>query len=118
VIIDEDPTGQFTKDQPVCPGKIPPHDDCEGKNELLCLVEGFGDALGFLYDTFAQGYETYKSELAKGISSLLPGCSDSDGDWCKKAIKKGVDYGASYLTGLPPTMPLINWLQIMSVKCL
>ena len=103
VIIDEDPTGEFYPGQYVCPGKVPHKDDCEGKNELLCLFEGFGDALGFLYDTFAQGYEMYKAEIAKGIVSLVPGCSDED--WCKKAIKKGVDYGCSYLTGLPPTMP-------------
>ncbi len=103
VIIDEDPTGEYYPGQPVCPGKVPPKDDCEGKNELICLIEGFGDSLGFLYDQFSLAYETYKAELAKGITSLLPGCSDAD--WCKSAIKKGVDYGASYLTGLPPTMP-------------
>jgi hypothetical protein len=102
VIIDEDPTGEFSPGQYVCPGKVPPKDDCEGKNELICLIEGFGDSLGFLYDQFSQAYQIYKSELAKGITSLIPGCSDAD--WCSKAIKKGVDYGASYLTGLPPNM--------------
>ena len=41
VIIDEDPTGEFYPGQPVCPGKVLPKDDCEGKNELICLIERF-----------------------------------------------------------------------------
>ncbi len=108
VIIDEDPTGEFYPGQYVCPGKVPPKDSCEGKNEFICFIEAIPDAFGFIYDQFSWAYELYKSALAKEISNIIPGCSDTD--WCRTAIKKGVDYGVSYMTGLPPTMPTSDQL--------
>jgi len=103
VIIDEDPTGQYSPGQEICPGIVPPHDDCAGMSEAKCLLLGLGDAIGFLYDQVAYAYEQYKVYIAQGITMIIPGC---DGDsTCKSWVKKGVDYGASYLTGLPATMP-------------
>ena len=103
VIVDEDPTGQYAVGQEICPGIVPPHDDCAGMSEAECLLLGAGNALGFLYDQFAFAYEAYKTYIAQGIAMIIPGCDGSSD--CKAWIKKGVDYGASYVTGLPATMP-------------
>lgn len=103
VVIDEDPTGQYAAGQIVCPGKMPPHDDCEDTPITLCLLEGMANSLGFLYDQFAFAYETYKSIIITGLQDLIPECNNSG--VCKDAIHKGVDYGASYVTGLPEDMP-------------
>jgi hypothetical protein len=108
VIIDEDPTGEFSPGQYVCPGKIPPKDDCEGKSDFICMIEGIPDAIGFLYDQFSWAFELWKSAIAQNISKIIPGCNDAD--WCRSAVKKGVDYGISYITGLPPTMPTSDQL--------
>jgi hypothetical protein len=108
VIIDEDPTGEFTPGETVCPGKIPPKDECEGKSDLICFFESIPGALDFLLDQFSWAFELWKSAIAQNISNIIPGCSDAD--WCRSAVKKGVDYGLSYLTGLPPTIPTSDQL--------
>jgi LysM repeat protein len=103
VIIDEDPTGTYAVGQEVCPGIVPPHDDCAGMSEAECLLIGMGNAIGFIYDQVAFAYEQYKVYIAQGISMIIPGCDSEPA--CKSWVKKGVDYGASYVTGLPATMP-------------
>ncbi len=103
VIVDEDPTDTFDEGQEICPGKYTPTNDCDGTPEALCLLEGLGNALGFVYDQFAYAIEAYKGEISKGIVFIIPNCSSSSD--CKALVAQGVDYGVSYVTGLPPNMP-------------
>jgi hypothetical protein len=103
VVIDSDPTNTYSPGQIVCPGKIGLTDDCGSTLESLCLLEGLGNAVGFVYDQFAFGYTVYKGYIATGIEDVIPGCSDSSG--CQTIVQKGVDYGAAYVTGLPANMP-------------
>jgi LysM repeat protein len=103
VIIDKDPTNTFAVGSEVCPGKYTPTNDCAGTPEALCLLKGLGNAIGFVYDFFVTAIEVTKGEIVKGIVYLIPTCSESSD--CKAMVAKGVDYGITYVTGLPPSLP-------------
>ncbi len=108
VVIDEDPTGKYTPGTEVCPGKDAAEayyhqDDCGDTPEWLCLLEGLGNAFGFVYDTMVTGINAMKTAIAEGLAAIIPGCSDSPG--CQDVMNSAVDYGAAYLTGLPPDLP-------------
>lgn len=104
VIVEEDPTGQYTPGQTVCPPPVnTQHDDCEGKNELICLIEGFGSSLGELYDYVLMGWNGMKQFYAEMIAKIIPYCSQSDD--CVYVIRKAIDYGIQYATGVPANPP-------------
>lgn len=104
VVVEEDPTGQFAVGQIVCPPSTnTKHDDCEGQNELWCLVKGFGSSLGELYDYVLMGWNGMKQFYAEAIAKIIPYCSESEG--CVNFLRKAIDYGIQYATGIPANPP-------------
>lgn len=104
VIVEEDPTGHYTPGQMVCPPPLnTQHDDCAGKNELVCLIEGLANSLGDLYDYVLMGWNGMKQFYAEQIAKIIPYCSQSDD--CVFVIRKAIDYGIQYATGVPANPP-------------
>lgn len=118
VVIDEDPTGNFTVGQVVCPGIIAKQAQqaCEGFSIdcLWELMKGFSKSVAELADLVIYGINLSKSAFAGVIIDIIPGCSDYD--LCKDAVTKGVDYGVSALTGLPPSIPSFDELASDSIR--
>lgn len=98
VIIDEDPSGQFSPGQEVCPLT---YVEC-GVN-ITCEDPGFWGMLGLGWDMVVDTINGAKQEIATAISDTIPYCDESTA--CKDAVKAGVDYGVAYTTGLPPHIP-------------
>lgn len=98
VIIDEDPSGNFSPGQEVCPLT---YVEC-GVN-LNCEDSGFLAILGAAWDLIVNGYHDAKQKVADGIAKVIPYCDGND--TCKDAVKKGVDYAVTYYTGIPANLP-------------
>jgi len=98
VIIDEDPSGQFSPGQEVCPLT---YVEC-GVN-MTCTDSGFWAMLAAGWDVVVNGYDDAKQEIADGISWTIPYCDDSQK--CRDAVRAGVDYGVTYVTGIPANLP-------------
>jgi hypothetical protein len=101
VIIDEDPTGQYTVGQQVCP-PVPTSD-----YEWFPGDDPCGDIVSWFENCVLGGieaaYTAFKDTLVEGVAAIIPGCSDST--TCTDIIHKAVDYGAAYVTGIPPDLP-------------
>jgi hypothetical protein len=104
VIIDEDPTGKYSPGEKVCPVTKPNCEDCGS---------GFLDVVGAAFDYIAGLIEDAKEAIAREIMEVIPGCSESAA--CRDVIEKGIDYGVSAVTGLPPTMPNFDAFVAQSV---
>lgn len=105
VIIDKDPTGKYAIGQEVCPPKLYEKvtNVCDDQWTFGCLWALVKEGASAWYqglEFVAQGIVMYKQFLAGGLADIIPGCEDEE--WCKDAIKEGINYGVTYLTGLPP----------------
>jgi hypothetical protein len=117
VIVDEDPTpppqqvciaGSCinvgpTPHQPgekICPTPMQHTQDC---GSLPCLIKGFGNSLGYLYNMVAYGMDTYFKELGSGLAWLIPDCSSSPN--CVSITTSAVKIGFTAVTGMPSSMP-------------
>ena len=98
VIIDDDPSGQFSPGEEVCPLT---YVSC-GEN-ITCEDPGFWGMLGLGWDMVVDAFNAGKQGIADGISETIPFCDDSQK--CKDAVRAGVDYGVAYATGLPAHLP-------------
>jgi len=103
VIVEEDPTGQYAPGQVVCPPPLGGGDDCEGEWEPWCLLKGFANSLGWLYDYVVWGWDLGKWQYARWIAEIIPYCAASED--CVFVIKTGIDYGLQYATGIPANPP-------------
>ena len=101
VIVDEDPSGKYSPGQEVCPIS---YVEC-GVN-VDC--KGFWDVLGAGWDFVVNLISDFKGEISGKIAETIPGCSESAA--CRSVIKKGVDYGAFAISGIPPDLPNFNEL--------
>jgi hypothetical protein len=99
VIVDYDPTGQFSPGQEVCPMS---YVEC-GVN-VDC--DGFWDVLGAGWDYIVNLIDDAKGEIAGAVAKTIPGCEGSSA--CQGVIRAGVDYGAYALTGIPPDLPTFD----------
>jgi LysM repeat protein len=101
VIVDEDHNGQYAVGQPVCPP--PPTSDYQwfpGEDPCGDIVSWFENCL---LGGVEAAYTALKDTLAEGLIYIVPGCSDSTD--CQDIVHKGIDYGAAYVTGIPPDLP-------------
>jgi LysM repeat protein len=118
VVIDEDPTGNFSVGQVVCPGIIAKQAQqaCEGFSIdcLWELMKGFSKSVAELADFVIYGINLSKAAYASVIIDIIPYCSDYD--LCKDAVVTGVNYGVSALTGLPPSIPSFDQLASDSIR--
>ena len=84
----------------ICPTPMQHTQDC---GSLDCLIAGFANSLGYLYDMVAYGISAYIQELSAGVASLIPGCSESAD--CVSVTHTAISYGFTALTGIPANLP-------------
>lgn len=101
VVVDEDPTGQYKVGQTVCPPVA------SSGYEWFPADDPCGSLLGWLQNCVLGGFEAaygmVKNTLAQGLIDLVPGCGDSSK--CQNIMHTAVDWGAAYVTGIPPDLP-------------
>ena len=98
VIVDSDPSGKYDSGQEVCPLD---YVEC-GKN-VECEDPGFWGMLGIGWDLVADTFNGAKEAVAGTIAKTIPLCDQYT--VCQDAVRAGVDYGVTALTGLPPNLP-------------
>lgn len=85
---------------------------CEDNSSVLDdIADAFSSFIDMVKDFVnwvSKTYASLKADLVSYVASALPGCDD----YCKAALKAGLDYGMTAL-GMPPELPDFDQLEAM-----
>jgi LysM repeat protein len=108
VMVDSDPSGRYD------PGTIlRPLGYVECGVNVDCEDPGFWGTVGMVWDMIADAYNDAKNAIIGAVADVIPYCNDSS--LCQDAIKAGIDYGLTALTGMPPNLPNYDELLAQGV---
>ncbi len=93
-----------------------PNNDYGGVNNTLCPLSyvecgvnvdcedpGFWGTIAKAWDMIVDAINEVKSAIAGAIAGVIPYCSDSS--LCQDAVRAGLDYGITAISGMPPNLP-------------
>jgi hypothetical protein len=99
VIVDSDPNNDYGGvNNVICPLS---YVEC-GVN-VDCEDPGFLGTLAKAWDMIVDAVNEVKGAIVGAIADVIPYCSDSPA--CQSAIKAGLDYGITAISGMPPNLP-------------
>ncbi len=99
VIVDSDPNNDYGGVN----NKLCPLSYVECGVNVDCEDPGFWGTIAKAWDMIVDAINEVKSAIAGAIADVIPYCSDSS--LCKDAVRAGLDYGITAISGMPPNLP-------------
>jgi hypothetical protein len=99
VIVDSDPNNSYGGVE----NKLCPLSYVECGVNVECEDPGFWGTIAKAWDIIVDAINEVKSAMVGAIAGVIPYCSDSS--LCQDAVKAGLDYGVTAISGMPPNLP-------------